>query len=411
MKFSHLNKNKFFNYSIFLFSLFPILPNKLKGLPVILLLITSLFFFDRKNIMWLKFFLNSSLYFIFLISFFLTENIGLETIYRLETSLSILIIPLIFFVLIPSVKFSKKLLNNFMRFFIFSSTIFVFIALIYITIDNETIYYSNWFANKARTLIIKLPYVGQHPIYASIFSSISIFFIIKLLEDNKIKLLLERIFFTTVIILHFTFLMLIISKGVVISLLISLLFFSLTLIKSKKQKFLLISIFLIFISSLLLFNRRMNELIRIETYNEVNLNYSNSIRLQIYKCGLKLIKDNYITGYGIGNTQYKLNECYKENDQYKMIDVYNSHNQFIDIVLKTGIIGLIFFLVFLLDNIYIAKRRENMLLLNIILFYFIIFFTENILLRQSGVILFIFLLVFLNKFNFKKESNKLIDEL
>ena len=411
MKFSHLNKNKFFNYSIFLFSLFPILPNKLKGLPVILLLITSLFFFDRKNIMWLKFFLNSSLYFIFLISFFLTENIGLETIYRLETSLSILIIPLIFYVLIPSVKFSKKLLNNFMRFFIFSSTIFVFIALIYITIDNETIYYSNWFANKARTLIIKLPYVGQHPIYASIFSSISIFFIIKLLEDNKIKLLLERIFFTTVIILHFTFLMLIISKGVVISLLISLLFFSLTLIKSKKQKFLLISIFLIFISSLLLFNRRMNELIRIETYNEVNLNYSNSIRLQIYKCGLKLIKDNYITGYGIGNTQYKLNECYKENDQYKMIDVYNSHNQFIDIVLKTGIIGLIFFLVFLLDNIYIAKRRENMLLLNIILFYFIIFFTENILLRQSGVILVIFLLVFLNKFNFKKESNKLIDEL
>jgi len=74
MKFSHLNKDKFFNWGIFLFSLFPILPNKIKGLPVIFLLFTSLFFFDRKNIMWLKFFLNSSLYFIFLISFKFSKN-------------------------------------------------------------------------------------------------------------------------------------------------------------------------------------------------------------------------------------------------------------------------------------------------------------------------------------------------
>ena len=72
----------------------------------------------------------------------------------------------------------------------------------------------------------------------------------------------------------------------------------------------------------------MNELIRIETYSQVNLNYSNSLRLQIYKCGLQLIKNNYVFGYGIGNTQYKLNECYSESNQYKMINIYNSHKSY-----------------------------------------------------------------------------------
>ena len=94
-----------------------------------------------------------------------------------------------------------------------------------------------------------------------------------------------------------------------------------------------------------------------------------------------------------------------------MINIYNSHNQYIDIVLKTGIIGLIVFLAFLLENIYYAKRTNNRLLLTFILFYCINFFTENILLRQSGVIMFVFLLAFLNKFNFKEESNKLIEEV
>lgn len=184
MKFSSINKSKIFNWSILLFSLFPILPNKIKGLPVILLLITSLFFFKRKNIMWWRFFLNSSLYFLFLFSFFITENIGLEAKFRLETTLSILVIPVIFYILIPSVKFQKKLLNNFIRVFIFSSIVFMLIVFLYIILDRDTIYYSSWFANKARTLIVEVPYIGQHPIYASIFSSISLIFIIKLFRQT-----------------------------------------------------------------------------------------------------------------------------------------------------------------------------------------------------------------------------------
>jgi O-antigen ligase len=411
MKFSSINKSKIFNWSILLFSLFPILPNKIKGLPVILLLITSLFFFKRKNIMWWRFFLNSSLYFLFLFSFFITENIGLEAKFRLETTLSILVIPVIFYILIPSVKFQKKLLNNFIRVFIFSSIVFMLIVFLYIILDRDTIYYSSWFANKARTLIVEVPYIGQHPIYASIFSSISLIFIIKLFRDNKNKSLLKGILTTLGILSQSLFLILIISKAVVISLLVSLVFYFFTLIKSKRQKFFIIAIFLILLSSLLIFNRRMNELIRNETYSQVNLNYSNSLRLQIYKCGLQLIKNNYVFGYGIGNTQYKLNECYSESNQYKMINIYNSHNQYIDIVLKTGIIGLIVFLAFLSENIYYAKRTNNRLLLTIILFYCINFFTENILLRQSGVIMFVFLLAFLNKFNFKEASNKLIEEV
>ena len=46
------NQTKILNGLILIFAVFPIIPNKIKGLPVVLLFIASLFFFNKREINW-----------------------------------------------------------------------------------------------------------------------------------------------------------------------------------------------------------------------------------------------------------------------------------------------------------------------------------------------------------------------
>lgn len=386
------------------FSFFPLIPNKVKGLTVILLLLLSFTQFKKKKIQWKSFVINSSLYFVFLISNLIFYKVDGESKQVLETGLSILIIPLIFSFLIPNYNYEKKLLYNFMKIFVLSTSIYVVIIMVFIVFDTDTYYYSNWYSNKARKLIEEIPLISQHPIYASIFSAIAVLFLLKLLKFKGNKFYLkDSLFYICCLILNCFFLILLSSRGVIISLLISILIYSFFNIKKLKYKLSIVLVFSIIIISLFQFNRRMRELINIETYVEVNSNYSNSYRYQTYKCSYKLLKNKIFTGYGVGNVQSKLNDCYIENGAQTMVGKYNTHNQYLDIILKIGIFGLTLFLFFLISNFLIGKKSNNSLVIVIIIFYSVVFLTENLLLRQSGVILFYFLVLFLNKFNFNLE--------
>jgi O-antigen ligase len=148
----------------------------------------------------------------------------------------------------------------------------------------------------------------------------------------------------------------------------------------------------------------MNELINIDTYKTVNTNYSTGLRVGIYKCVYGLAKDNWIFGYGPGNTQEVLNECYASNSSVLLDKIYNSHNQYLDVLLKTGIFGLLMFLSFLIINYVKAKENKNFIVTYILIFYCIIFIIENILLRQSGIILFYFFITFFNKVDSLKHN-------
>lgn len=393
------------SFGLLFFSFFPLIPNKVKGFTVILLLLLSFTQFKKKKIQCKSFIINSSLYFVFLLSNLIFYEEGGESKQVLETCLSILVIPLIFYLLIPSYNFEKKLLYKFIKNFVLSTSIYTIIIMVFIVLDTDTYYYSNWYSNKARKLIEEIPLISQHPIYASIFSAITILFLLKLLKFKGNKFCLkDSLFYTCCLILNCSFLILLSSRGVIISLLVSILIYFFLKIKKIKYKLSLVLVFSIIIISFFQFNRRMNELIKIETYIEVNSNYSNSYRYQTYKCAYELLKNKIITGYGVGNAQLKLNVCYLENGAKTMVDKYNTHNQYLDIILKTGIFGLTLFLFFLFSNFLIGKKSKNNLVIVIIIFYSIVFLTENLLLRQSGVILFYFLVLFLNKFNFNLEG-------
>lgn len=383
------------NGLLLLFSIFPIIPNKIKGLPVILLFIGAIFLYKKKKINWKWLLINSSLFIVYLFSVIYSNDYS-ESFKKLETALSILILPISFFILLPDFKITNSIKRIFIKFFIISTalfSIFCFFAIIF----NDSLAKYKWETDRYRVIIMDMPVIGQHPIYASIFISIAIIFFIFVIKNNLINNISQKIIFSFLTILNSILLLVLLSKGVILSLfLVSLLCFA----RSKMIKFYKYSIMSFIVLSLLtlfIFNRRMNELINLETYTELNPNLSTSVRMGIYDCSLKIIKEELFLGYGIGDAQRALNLCYSNKSDMLLMNKYNSHNQYLDVVIKTGIVGLVTFLGFLFFNLKKGIKNKNLLLLMLIVFYGIIFMTENVLSRQSGVILFFFLISFFNK--------------
>tara|TARA_B100000795_G_scaffold267108_1_gene251362 strand:+ start:1623 stop:2858 length:1236 start_codon:yes stop_codon:yes gene_type:complete len=409
IKRSDFNKQKILNFAVLLFAIFPVLPNKIKGLPVVFLVLVSLIYFKRIKINFRFFLLNTSLYIIYLLAFFSNHKGAIGSL--LETSSSMLFLPLVFNVLISHVRFDQRVRLKFYNLFITSTFLFAILILSNVLLDDATIYYSNWYTNKARTIIENSIFIGQHPIYASVFFGMSILFAVDILKNTENKIS-NKLFYYGAVFFNLFLLLFFLSKGVVLALLITLfaVFFTNAKWTKKRIAFLLISVFLI--SCLFTFNRRMNELINIDTYKTVNTNYSTGLRVGIYKCVYGLAKDNWILGYGPGNTQEVLNDCYALDSPVLLKKIYNSHNQYLDVLLKTGIFGLLVFLSFLIINYVKAKENKNFIVTYILIFYCIIFLIENILLRQSGVILFYFFLTFFNKVDsLKHNENATIKQL
>lgn len=394
MIYNRLLKERNLLGAILIFSFFPLLPNKLKGLSVVALLVVTLFGNVKKSVNIKELLINSSLFIIYLFSLIYTDDY--EFAYnKLETGLSILVIPIIFNGFLAKFKFNSKFKVKFLKLSIIFSFFFAFISIIFISIESDSIYYLNWNTDKFRNIAGQLPLIGQHPIYASIFLSIPLFFFSELIRMKVISTKVKQLF-CVFLLVNVVLLFMLSSKGVIISLLT--VFIISALIEFKNFKLAMAAIFIL--TCFFFFSRRAKELYKVEVYNEINENYSTSMRLGIYKCAFKLIESNPIFGYGIGDAQRELNLCYACESNILLKNRFNSHNQYLDILIKTGFFGLSVFIYFIFFNVRKAIKSSNGLILQILFFYCLIFLSENILLRQSGVILFYFLIIFLNHSTF-----------
>jgi len=392
------HKENLIKLSILLFAYFPLIPNSIKGLPVIILFVAGIIY-SHIDTSKTKYFLGFSFLFIlYFFSMFYTSNIkyGLK---ELETTLSILVIPFSFFILLSKYQIKENLKLLFLKNFIIASTIFSIVSILAI-VTNPTPFYKDFYSNKFRTVVKEIPFIGQHPIYASIFLALAIIFA----TISFSKLYQKKIIGISYILINLLLLLMLSSRSVISSLIITITIILFLIFKYTFQQ--KIIIFFVLVTSLILlfsYNRRMQELIAPETYKTISPNYSNSFRVAITNCSIKLIQKNFLFGYGVGDVQEKLNDCYKQSSSLLLKKTYNSHNQYLDIWLKTGIIGFIYFLSFIFYELVINLKNKNYLLFGIFLFYAIIFLFENILERQSGVILFYFLISF---FTLENINNK-----
>ncbi|MBA3985197.1 MAG: O-antigen ligase family protein [Flavobacteriales bacterium] len=102
-------------------------------------------------------------------------------------------------------------------------------------------------------------------------------------------------------------------------------------------------------------------------------------------------QDNILTGAGTGDGHNKLFNTYKEfNFETGYIYNYNAHNQYLEIVLFYGIIGLLLLVFQYLTLIKINLNKNNFSALAIIFLFLTFMITESILQRHDGIVVFAF---------------------
>ncbi len=133
--------------------------------------------------------------------------------------------------------------------------------------------------------------------------------------------------------------------------------------------------------------------------------YQNRIKTQITQSGkhnqIRLRKlhwtavwqtirhNNLLVGAGTGSSRDYLYQKYKEvHYDIAYLEHYNAHNQFLEITLDFGLLGLFLLVLALCFHLYLIIKSKNWHLLALYIAIVVFMMTESILERQSGVVVF-----------------------
>lgn len=388
-----------FNYSLILISIFPIIGLKKSALTIIFFCVFSTYiFFSEKNYKLInsKDFINililSSYYISLLVSYVFTENkVVISNL--LEKSLCFLVFPL--FLIINKSSISKETYKKCLIGFAYSNVglaLWVWYKIFLhgiIKSFEENNYYNPILRNIFNDISeIHLPYLGVFFVFSSLI-------LLKDIFDSKKKQYSKHfiyIFFVLILVLSiFTF------AARLALVLFFILFFLIIFSEIKTSNYKVILAILSLIIAIPLFSlssvkNRIKEITEAklilpskgQSSDQVNFRYG------IYNCDYILLKDNWLFGLGADKVQEKLNKCYssytyKNFDDFKNIN-YNTHNQYLDVLLKYGIFGLILFFIYLLWGI-----KNKLDIYKYFLFIVVMsMISENIFDRQVGIVFFNF---------------------
>jgi O-antigen ligase len=132
-------------------------------------------------------------------------------------------------------------------------------------------------------------------------------------------------------------------------------------------------------------------------------------RILRWKCAVDLIKEKPILGFGAGDEIPLLMKLYKERGMtvsYK--EEFNTHNQYLAILIKNGIIGLIVFLSMMFYFFRLAIQSKNFMYLSFLILITIGFITENIIDANKGIFFFAFFNTLLGYQIINEKKKKLI---
>ena len=392
MKKVDVEKILFFN--LLLISMFPLLPKAAESILMMLFFLLSLIVIIKKRETIKKpkiksLFIISSVFVIYLMSSFYSEN-NKENVNFLIRVIPILMFPLSIGLLPASIVTSNRLRT--IKIVYISS---VFISLLFAHIQLKSNFYiSQWEYRNSFEDLKKV-----HGTYFSLWIGFSVLIIINdyvisyYKGKNSLKVLLALLMTSYLIYWQIT----INARLPLFVTLLLLTIISFKTLEIKKQiyiySFIIITVLLTFYLNFELIKEKVKFNLPEGKYE---LNHktmsSEEIRAGIYYCSTSLIKKSWIYGYGIGDVNDQLNLCYKSkiNSDVYQIFHYNSHNQYIQIFLAGGIIGLLYFL---FNIYYVLKksivRKDNVFIMfNVLLI--ICFLTENILSRHDGILFYSF---------------------
>jgi O-antigen ligase len=130
-------------------------------------------------------------------------------------------------------------------------------------------------------------------------------------------------------------------------------------------------------------------------------------RLLQWKFTPEILNENqrWLIGMSPGDARYFLNQKYISSKMYtgdpargnKGFLVYNTHNQFLETLLQTGITGLAVLCFICISLVRISREKKRLMLSSLVLLMLAWFFTESVLETQYGVMIFTFFPLFFSQ--------------
>jgi O-antigen ligase len=270
---------------------------------------------------------------------------------------------------------------------------------------------SVWLYNDALTYLIR-----QQSIYTSVIVNISVYSFVYYLLNYQLSNW-KRVLLIIGIGFLFVISYLLASRNMMLILYLTIFLFSLYIIIKRKKYMagigLLVAIGVVIAVIFVFFPKTIN---RFKELAFTQFNYESqakeshyagvltpeqwngaNFRLAAWPCGWEVFKKNPITGVGLGDKKDELFKVYHEKKFAFAINTgKNVHNNYLDILMSTGIIGLILFLMgwVILPVIRVIQGRDGLGFLILITFV-IAMLTENYFDRTLGAILFGFFIPFL----------------
>ena len=241
-------------------------------------------------------------------------------------------------------------------------------------------------------------------LYLGLLCTISLILVLQRFFKNRQKL---NLFLSA---LFTSFVFLIAARIAIFSILIVIIYYVLTTLKAK-YKYIALLLIISITSLVVLSNNNLSKRILHldDTFREsyVDKIAMHEPRFLIWKYSYEVLHGtNLFLGNGFNRTEEKLVSNYKKISQFKKRNWFinkrfNTHNQYIDIALSQGFIGLFLFLIFLFQLFVIAKKsHSDFLLLISALIYMLVYNNFH---RVIGVYIFSLIFIFiLEKTNYQK---------
>lgn len=133
---------------------------------------------------------------------------------------------------------------------------------------------------------------------------------------------------------------------------------------------------------------------------------SSNTRAAIWTCALEVWKQSPLIGTGLGDKTDALKKKYEEKEfRFAITTNKNTHNQYLDILMSMGIIGLAFFLCcYFIYPFYIFLQRRKHVGVMLFLLLALCLITENMFARYQGTMLLALLLPLVSKIETKRDE-------
>jgi O-antigen ligase len=267
----------------------------------------------------------------------------------------------------------------------------------------ENRYWENYFYTSNLT-------VKVHPTYFSLYTIISLFIALESVFDNILKKSV-RIIWTLIAIFFLISLYFLSSRTAILALILILPVYLFLKMKGKRNFLVIISCILIIvalISTIAITNYRISNSVQKVSKSPLNEILIQNDRGYIWNSSLEIIRNNFVLGVGTGDVKFELSkELNKSGTNLMSGKIYDAHNQYLEILIEGGIIGLLLLSGILIWMLLIAIKRNNLIFLIFIMTCIVFFIFESMLNRLAGLSyfsLFSFLLI-----NSSENSNSVIN--